>query len=216
MQEWVAQVPFLQAGGHRQLLEKVAALRGNAIIYPLPGQELYALRMTPFSAVQLVILGQDPYHGPGQAQGLAFSVPESVPAPPSLRNIFKEIREDVYAGEPQDFSTDLTRWARQGVLLLNTVLTVEAGKAGSHRSLGWQVLTDALLTQLSQKRERLVFMLWGARAQAKLPLLAAERHLILTAPHPSPLAAWRGFFGCRHFSQANAYLAQHGGRPIVW
>ncbi len=216
MQEWVAQVPFLQAGGHRQLLKEVAALREKAIIYPPPGQELYALRMTPFSAVQVVILGQDPYHGPGQAHGLAFSVPAPAPAPPSLRNIFKEIREDVYAGEPQDFSTDLTRWARQGVLLLNTVLTVEAGKAGSHRSLGWQGLTDALLTQLSQKRERLVFMLWGAQARAKLPLLAAERHLILTAPHPSPLAAWRGFFGCRHFSQANAYLAQHGGRPIVW
>lgn len=216
MEGWVAQVPFLRAGKHHRLLAKVAALRENAIIYPPPGQELYALRMTPFSAVQVVILGQDPYHGPGQAQGLAFSVPEPAPAPPSLRNIFKEIREDIYAGEPQDFSTDLTRWARQGVLLLNTSLTVEAGKAGSHSSLGWQALTDELLAQLSQQQERLVFMLWGAQAQAKLPLIAEERHLILTAPHPSPLAAWRGFFGCRHFSQANAYLARHGGRPIEW
>ena len=216
MQEWVAQVPSLRAGGHRQLLEKVAALRERAIIYPPAGQELYALRMTPFSAVQVVILGQDPYHGPGQAQGLAFSVPEAVPAPPSLRNIFKEVSADIYAGAPEDFSTDLTRWARQGVLLLNTVLTVEAGKASSHRSLGWQALTDKLLAQLSQQRERLVFMLWGAQAQAKRPLIVEERHLVLTAPHPSPLAAWRGFSGCRHFSQANAYLAQHGGRPIVW
>ena len=216
MEGWVAQVPFLKAGKQHHLLAKVAALRENAIIYPPPGQELYALRMTPFSAVQVVILGQDPYHGPGQAHGLAFSVPEPAPAPPSLRNIFKEVRADIYAGEPQDFSTDLTRWARQGVLLLNTSLTVEAGKAGSHSSLGWQTLTDELLAQLSQQQERLVFMLWGAQAQAKLPLIAEERHLILTAPHPSPLAAWRGFCGCRHFSQANAYLARHGGRPIEW
>lgn len=216
MEEWVAQVPSLKTGKQQQLLAEVATLRERAIIYPPAGQELYALQVTPFAAVQVVILGQDPYHGPGQAHGLAFSVPESVPAPPSLRNIFKEIRADIYADEPRNFSTELTRWARQGVLLLNTVLTVEAGRAGSHRSLGWQTLTDGIIVQLSQKREHLVFMLWGAQAQAKLPLIAAERHLILTAPHPSPLAAWRGFFGCRHFSQANAYLAQHGGRPIVW
>jgi uracil-DNA glycosylase len=172
--------------------------------------------MTPFTAVKVVLLGQDPYHGPGQAQGLAFSVPEEVKAPPSLRNIFKEIEADVYGGESQEFSTDLTRWAKQGVLLLNTILTVEAKKAGSHKNLGWQPLTDQIVEQLSLKREHLVFMLWGAQAKAKRDLVAQDNHLILEAAHPSPFAAHHGFFGSHHFSQANDYLTVHGLTPIVW
>lgn len=214
---WLAAVPLLQAGAHQTLIAKVDQLRQQQTIFPPPGQLFTALELTPFPAVKVVLLGQDPYHGPGQAHGLAFSVPEGVKAPPSLRNIFKEVSADVYGGsDPPDFSTDLSRWAKQGVLLLNTVLTVEAGRAGSHRSLGWQALTDQIVTQLSQQREHLVFMLWGSQAQAKRPLLDPTPHLILDAAHPSPLSAHRGFFGCRHFSQVNRYLADHGLKPIRW
>jgi uracil-DNA glycosylase len=203
-------------GYHRDLREKVNAMRETKTIYPPPGRVLYALAVTPFDVVRVVIVGQDPYHGPGQANGLAFSVPEDVKAPPSLRNIFKEVRRDVYDGEQKAFSPDLTRWAEQGVLLLNVSLTVEAGKAGSHSALGWRRLTDQIIAQLSAEREHLVFMLWGNHAQSKRELIDDDRHLILEAAHPSPLSAQRGFFGCGHFSQANAYLVAHGSAPVVW
>jgi len=213
---WTAAIPRLQAGDHQALSATVARLRQEQTIYPPQAQLFTALELTPFAAVKVVLLGQDPYHGPGQAHGLAFSVPEGVKPPPSLRNIFKEVSADVYGGNPPDFSTDLSRWAEQGVLLLNTVLTVEAGRAGSHRSLGWQALTDQIVAQLSRQREHLVFMLWGNQAQAKRPMLDPARHLILEAAHPSPLSAHRGFLGCGHFSQANRYLTAHGLSPIRW
>jgi uracil-DNA glycosylase len=197
-------------------MEQVAALRETTTVYPPADQVFSALALTPFEAVQVVIVGQDPYHGPGQAHGLAFSVPEDVRTPPSLRNIFKEIRDDVYGGESRTFSPNLTRWAEQGVLLLNAALTVEAGKAGSHRRLGWHRLTDQIIAQVSDQLEHRVFMLWGRHAQSKRQFIDGERHRILAAAHPSPLSAYRGFFGCRHFSQANAYLTQHGGTPIDW
>ena len=213
---WQQRVPLMAEGYHRELVAKVDALRQIATIYPPPERVFYALAATSFDAVQVVIVGQDPYHGPGQADGMAFSVPDGVKAPPSLRNIFKEIQRDVYDDLPQAFSTDLTRWARQGVLLLNAALTVEARKAASHKNLGWHALTDQIIAQLSAEREHLVFLLWGSHAQSKRPLIDAVRHLILEALHPSPLSAYRGFFGCGHFSQANAYLAEHGGTPIIW
>ncbi len=216
MQTWIEHVPLMRDGYHETLLAKVAEMRESQTIYPPQERVLYALDMTPFNEVQIVILGQDPYHGEGQAHGLAFSVPEGVTAPPSLRNIFKEIVQDVYNGEPRDFSPDLTRWAKQGVLLLNAILTVEAGQAASHHKLGWQKLTDQIVAQLSQERAHLVCMLWGRKAQAKTKVLDPEKHLILEAPHPSPLSARRGFFGCAHFSKANEYLRQHGGTDIVW
>ena len=222
LETWQMHVPLMADGYHRELATKVDALRQTATIYPSPERVFYALSATPFDAVQVVIVGQDPYHGPGQADGMAFSVPDGVKAPPSLRNIFKEITEDVYGGEAPPFTTDLSRWAKQGVLLLNAALTVEARKAGSHRNLGWHRLTDQIIAQLSIEREQLVFLLWGKHAQAKRALIdvthpnGAQRHLILEAPHPSPLSAYRGFFGCKHFSKANAYLAEHSATPIVW
>ena len=216
LETWETRVPLMAAGYHRDLVEKVDAQRQITTIYPAPERVFYTLEMTPFDAVRVVIVGQDPYHGPGQADGMAFSVPDDVKAPPSLRNIFKEVQRDVYNGQEKAFSTDLTRWARQGVLLLNASLTVEAHKAASHRDLGWHRLTDQIIAQLSVAREHLVFVLWGNHAQSKRPLIDGDRHLILEAPHPSPLSAYRGFFGCGHFSQANAYLVAHGGTPIIW
>ena len=216
MDSWIDNIPLMQSGYHHQLKNRINALRKKTTIYPPPEMVFRALEITPFFGVRVVLLGQDPYHGPGQAHGLAFSVPEEVKPPPSLRNIFKEIAADIYAGEPPAYSTDLIRWAKQGVLLLNASLTVEAKKAGSHRRFGWQPLTDQIVEQLSQKREYLVFILWGAHAQAKRPLIDPEKHLILEAPHPSPLSAKRGFFGCRHFSKTNAYLQAHNLEPIVW
>ncbi len=216
LKTWLSSVPLMQQGYHCELLQRVNTLRENHTIYPPRGRVLNALEKTPIGAVKVVIVGQDPYHGAGQADGLAFSVPEGVPAPPSLRNIFKEIADDVYDGAPPDFSTDLTRWAEQGVLLLNASLTVEAGSAGSHSELGWAALTDAIIAQLSADRDHLVFMLWGRFAQSKRSLIDAHRHLILEAPHPSPLSAYRGFFGCRHFSRANAYLVRYGRVEIEW
>lgn len=216
LKTWEVAVPLMDEGYHTDLIARVNARRERETIYPSKGQVLTALAMTPFEAVKVVIVGQDPYHGEGQADGLAFSVPELVKAPPSLRTIFKEIADDVYSGEMPDDSTDLSRWARQGVLLLNASLTVRAGEAGSHRSLGWGRLTDQIIAQLSERREHLVFMLWGNFAKGKAELIDASRHLVLEAPHPSPLSAYRGFFGCGHFSKANAYLEKHGKAPIVW
>ena len=184
-------------------------------VYP-PGSRIFAaFDTTPFDAVRVVILGQDPYHGPGQANGLCFSVAPGVAMPPSLVNIFKEVHDDVGAPMPTD--GDLTRWARQGVLLLNSTLTVEAHRAGSHQGHGWERFTDAVVNALATRREGLVFMLWGNYAKVKGRFIDRGRHLVLTAAHPSPLSANRGgWFGCRHFSQANAYLAAHGQPTIQW
>lgn len=183
-------------------------------VYP-PGSQIFAaFDACPFDRVKVVILGQDPYHEPNQAHGLCFSVNDHVPFPPSLQNIFKEIESDL--GIPVPASGNLTRWARQGVLLLNATLTVEAHRAASHQGKGWETFTDAVIHKLAEEREHLVFILWGAYAQRKGEFIDRNRHLVLQSPHPSPLSAHRGFFGNHHFSQANAYLAAHGIEPIQW
>jgi uracil-DNA glycosylase len=182
-------------------------------VYP-PKIQVFSAFRTDLNGVKVVIIGQDPYHGPGQAHGLAFSVCESVPVPPSLRNMFEEIHADTDAPIPGN--GNLQRWADQGVLLLNNTLTVEAGQAGSHRSRGWETFTDAMIHVLNAEREHLVFLLWGRDARNKKTLIDPARHLVLEAPHPSPLSAHAGFFGCRHFSKANAYLQAHGQTPVVW
>ena len=184
------------------------------VIHP-PGPQIFnAFNRTPFEAVRVVILGQDPYHGPGQAHGLSFSVPDGVPPPPSLQNIFKEIERDL--GLPRPTTGNLTPWSDRGVLLLNAVLTVETGKAGSHQGKGWEAFTDTAIAALSEQREGLVFMLWGAYAQAKGGIIDRSRHCVLRAPHPSPLSAHRGFLGCGHFSAANRYLQGRGQPPMDW
>jgi uracil-DNA glycosylase len=188
--------------------------RSGVTVYP-PGPLIFsALNSTPFERVSVVILGQDPYHGPGQAHGLCFSVPDGVAIPPSLVNIYKEIEDDV--GGPAPASGNLQGWADQGVLLLNAVLTVERGRAGSHQGKGWEEFTDRVVAELDRGREKLVFLLWGSYAMKKGAVIDRSRHLVLTAPHPSPLSAYRGFFGCRHFSQANQWLEQHGRPPVQW
>jgi len=186
----------------------------NGTCYP-PGSLIFnAFNLCPFDSVKAVILGQDPYHEPGQAQGLCFSVNDGVAFPPSLVNIFKEIQADTGVSVPQ--SGSLVRWAEQGVLLLNATLTVRAHQAGSHQHQGWEEFTDAVISTLSRDRENLVFILWGSYAQGKAPLIDPSRHLILRSPHPSPLSAHRGFFGNHHFSLANQYLKEHGIEPIKW
>ena len=183
-------------------------------IYP-PGPAIFsAFDHTPFDAVRVVILGQDPYHGPGQAHGLCFSVPAGVRVPPSLDNIFKEIQRDLGIARPDHGC--LTPWADRGVLLLNSVLTVEEGRAGAHQGKGWEGFTDAAIAALNREREGLVFLLWGAYAQRKGSLIDRNRHCVLTSVHPSPLSAHRGFLGCGHFSAANRYLESHGQAPIDW
>lgn len=185
-------------------------------IYPDAGKYFDSFNSTPFDKVKVVILGQDPYHGPDQAHGLCFSVPHGVGCPPSLTNIFKELQADLSLS-PADFRHgNLKAWADQGVLLLNSVLTVEAGRAGSHQMKGWEVFTDRAIVELNENRGHVVFVLWGAYAQKKGKVIDGSRHLVLTAPHPSPLSAHRGFLGCRHFSQANEYLTRHGLDPIDW
>ena len=182
-------------------------------VYPPGGSIFKAFELCPLDRVKVVILGQDPYHNPGQAIGLSFSVPEGIAAPPSLKNIFKEIESDL--GIKMSGSTDLSPWARQGVLLLNAVLTVRAGAAASHSGLGWQEFTDAVIRTISETRSGVVFLLWGNYAKTKAPLIDISRHHILTAAHPSPLA--RGaFFGCRHFSKTNGILEHEGKGPIDW
>ena len=183
-------------------------------VYP-PGRLIFnAFDLCPFDRVKVVIIGQDPYHGPRQAHGLCFSVNDGVPPPPSLVNIFKEIQSDL--GQPVPASGNLTRWAEQGVLLLNATLTVRAGQAGSHQRQGWEQFTDAVIRLLAAERQHLVFILWGAYAQKKGAFIDPTRHLILSSAHPSPLSAWNGFFGNRHFSLANEYLVQNGREPIRW
>lgn len=194
----------------RYLHEQKAA---GKTIYP-PGRLIFrAFELTPLPSVKVVILGQDPYHGPGQAMGLSFSVPQGIKAPPSLVNIFKEIQSDL--GITMSGSPDLEPWARQGVLMLNASLTVEAGLANSHKAIGWQFFTDAVIKCISDTCDGVVFMLWGNFARAKKELIDTSRHYVLEAPHPSPLAGG-GFFGCRHFSKANQLLQAQGKTPINW
>ena len=186
----------------------------QATVYPSGPNIFNAFAHCPFDRVKVVIIGQDPYHEPGQAHGLCFSVQDGTPFPPSLQNIFKEITDDL--GRPRPTSGDLTRWADQGVLLLNATLTVRAHRAGSHQGHGWETFTDAAIRCLNAERQHLVYMLWGAYAQKKGASIDTSRNLVLTSPHPSPLSAHRGFFGNRHFSRANDYLVAHGESPIDW
>lgn len=195
----------------RQILRREYATQR---IYPPMGDIFNALRYTAFADVKVVILGQDPYHGAGQAHGLCFSVQPGVTPPPSLKNMFKELSADL--GLPEPPNGDLTRWARQGVLLLNTVLTVREGQPTSHKDIGWERVTDRIITELNKKDTPVVFLLWGAHAQRKGQLIQNPIHYKLQAVHPSPLSASRGFFGCRHFSKANALLQRHGLTPIQW
>ena len=183
-------------------------------IFP-PMNDIYnCFRLTPFSAVKAVILGQDPYHNPGQAMGLSFSVPDGVQPPPSLLNIYKELEDELQI--PPANGGNLTAWAKRGVLLLNTVLTVRAYSANSHRGHGWEILTDSVISKLSEGRKNLVFLLWGSNARSKKSLIDPEKHLVLECAHPSPLSAYAGFFGCGHFRKCNEYLSAHGIEPIDW
>lgn len=199
----------------RELWARLKADRAaGAVIHPPLDDIFNAFAYTPFDDVRVVILGQDPYHGPGQAHGLSFSVRPGVRIPPSLANIFKEQAADL--GLPKPDHGCLTPWATQGVLLLNAVLTVEEGKANAHQGQGWEAFTDAAISELSRQRQGIVFLLWGAYAQKKLRLIDAARHCVLTGVHPSPLSAHRGFLGCGHFSAANRYLESRGDAPIHW
>lgn len=187
---------------------------GSRQIFPRGGNIFRAFDKCPFDKLKVVIIGQDPYHGEGQANGLCFSVNDGVQFPPSLRNIFQEVESDT--GAPVPISGNLDRWAEQGVLLLNSVLTVRAHEAASHAGRGWEQFTDAVVREIAARREGVVYMLWGSYAQRKGAIADPARNCILKAVHPSPLSAYRGFFGCRHFSQANDYLVAHGKEPIVW
>ncbi len=197
-----------------QLAEFIRGEYASRTIFP-PGRLIFnAFDLCPFNEAKVAIIGQDPYHDDGQANGLCFSVNKGIDLPPSLQNIFKEIASDL--GKPAPVDGDLTRWARQGVLLLNATLTVRAHQAGSHQGRGWESFTDAAIKALSDKREHVVFILWGAYAKAKAALIDSSKHCILTSAHPSPLSAHRGFFGCKHFSKANAYLEANGIKGIDW
>ena len=198
--------------GLREFLKKEKAAKKT--IYPHGSEYFAALAHTPFDKVKVVILGQDPYHGPKQAHGLCFSVRPGVEIPPSLQNIFIELKSDLGIEPPNH--GHLTSWAEQGVLLLNATLSVEAGKAGSHQNKGWEKFTDAVIDVLNREREGLVFVLWGSYAQKKGAFIDTRKHLVLSGPHPSPLSAHRGFFGCKHFSKINGYLQAHGKAPIDW
>ena len=200
----------------QQILHSVKAERAaGTLVYPPAADVFNAFKVTEFKQVKVVILGQDPYHGAGQAHGLSFSVQAGIAPQPSLVNIYKELADDI-AGFQIPAHGCLQHWAEQGVLLLNTVLTVRAGQAHSHAALGWETFTDRVIAMLNQEREGLVFLLWGSHAQKKGAFIDRNRHCVLTAPHPSPLSAYRGFFGCKHFSQANAYLQQQGLAAIDW
>ncbi|MGM0482087.1 MAG: uracil-DNA glycosylase [Pseudomonadota bacterium] len=198
-----------------QLMQKVEQARQQTTVFPPPADVFNALKLTAPQQVKVVILGQDPYHGPGQAHGLSFSVKPGVKLPPSLRNMFKAVAIDYPQTTPPD-NGELTRWAEQGVLLLNTVLTVQQGNAHSHAGWGWETFTDAVIRQLAENQQHIVFLLWGAHAQKKAALINASQHCILTAPHPSPLSAHRGFFDAHHFKKANDYLRDKGRDEIIW
>lgn len=186
----------------------------SRVIFPAPQHVFNAFTLCPFNQVRVVILGQDPYHGEGQAHGLSFSVPNGVKTPPSLQNIYKEIKTDLGIAVPE--SGNLERWAKQGVLLLNATLTVEQRQPGSHQGLGWETFTDAVIKTISDQKEHVVFLLWGNFARSKVKLIDRKKHLVLEAPHPSPFSAHSGFFGCKHFSQTNDYLEQHSFPKINW
>ncbi|WP_136063947.1 uracil-DNA glycosylase [Modicisalibacter radicis] len=204
------EAPYMQALRDFLAREKAA----HKVIYPHSSNWFRAFELTPLERVRVVILGQDPYHGPGQAHGLCFSVRPGVAIPPSLQNIYKELAQDVdFAAVNHGF---LESWARQGVLLLNSVLTVERGNAGSHRNQGWETFTDRAIQVVNEQCSGVVFLLWGSYAQKKASFVDRDKHCVLHAPHPSPLSAHRGFFGQRHFSRANAFLAERGGQPIDW
>lgn len=204
------QLPYMHSLREFLLTRK----KHQAVTYP-PGAQIFnALNTTPFEQVRVVILGQDPYHGPGQAHGLCFSVQPGVRVPPSLANIYRELQADLGLAPPAHGY--LQTWAEQGVLLLNAVLTVERGQAGSHQGKGWETFTDAIVELLNDEREGLVFLLWGSYALKKGAVIDRKKHLVLTAPHPSPLSAYRGFLGCRHFSLANEYIQEHKHPPIDW
>lgn len=198
----------------RTLTDFVRQEYRNGVVYPPARLIFNAFDLCPFDDVKVVIIGQDPYHGPGQAHGLCFSVNDGVQFPPSLQNIFKEIHDDL--GKPMPATGDLTRWARQGVLLLNATLTVRQHQAGSHQGKGWEAFTDAVISKLNAERENLVFILWGSYAQRKGAVIDRARHLVLSSVHPSPLSAYAGFFGNHHFSQANKWLEEHGMTAIDW
>lgn len=188
--------------------------RSKYNIYPKGSQIFNAFNYTPLPSVKAVILGQDPYHGEGQAHGLSFSVPNGVPLPPSLKNIYKEIYDDICIGPYE--SGNLENWAHNGVLLLNATLTVRKGEAGSHQGKGWEIFTDQVIKTISDLRAGIVFLLWGKYAQNKIKLIDTNKHFVLTAPHPSPLSVYRGFYGCKHFSKANNILIKNGLEPINW
>lgn len=210
--------PFFKEECHKDYFKQLNIAIGNEYarytVYPPIDEIFHAFEQTPYEEVKAVIIGQDPYHEPGQAMGMCFSVPEGTAIPPSLVNIYKEIQDDL--GIAPASHGDLTKWAKQGVLLLNATLTVRRGAANSHRDLGWQIFTDDVISYINQKDAPVVFLLWGSFAQSKATLLNNPKHLILKAPHPSPLSAYKGFFGCRHFSQTNAFLEKNGLEPIDW
>lgn len=199
---------------YRELYKFIRQEYASKTIYPPSDKIFTALHLTPLESVRVVILGQDPYHEPGQAMGMSFSVPEGVEIPPSLKNIYKEIHEDI--GERIPETGDLTRWARQGVLLLNAVLTVRAHQANSHKGKGWEQFTDAIIRAVDGQDRPIVFLLWGRNARDKKELIRNPEHLVLEAAHPSPLSAYNGFFGCRHFSKCNKFLEAHGAEGIIW
>jgi uracil-DNA glycosylase len=220
---WEEQVPLLQQGYHKSLVQKAyGEFSQGKKVYPKREHVFDSMRLTAFANVRVIIIGQDPYfnehptHGP-EAHGLCFSVKEGIPAPPSLQNIFKEIQQSVYTGEKERvYSTDLTRWAKQGVLLLNASLTVIAKQPNSHAAIGWHALTDNIIETLSNKKKGLVFMLWGAFAQKKAALIDVQKHLVLKTSHPSPLSAHRGFLGSGVFVKCNEYLTKSGQQSIQW
>ena len=204
----------LESDSFKLILKKVDLERKRFVIFPKHELVFYAFNKTPLSKVKVVILGQDPYHGKNQAHGLSFSVPNGIKNPPSLRNIFKELNSDLKI--PISENGDLTSWARQGVLLLNTTLTVREKEAGSHQKIGWENFTNAVISKLSAEKEGVVFLLWGAFAQKKADLIDSEKHYVLETSHPSPFSAYRGFLGCKHFSKTNEILTKNNQKPIDW
>ena len=213
--DWKAPLaPLFADERYQQIRAFLKSEYSSRVIYPDMHDIFNCFRFTPYEKVKVVLLGQDPYHNEGQAHGLCFSVPNGIQKPPSLVNMFKELKEDLGCTEPK--SGDLTKWAREGVLLMNTALTVRAHQANSHATCGWSWFTDSVIELLSREKEHLVFLLWGGNARRKAPLIDRRKHLILECAHPSPLSAYNGFFGCRHFSKTNEYLTAHGISPIDW